>query len=91
MSAVTASASGGNALGQREISALWATGPSAVTVHQSIGWFYAASTGQISIRHQAKGPCSVVISDGANRSRSIHRNQSIVPLSVPPKSTQGAR
>ncbi|MDT5024117.1 MAG: minimal chain-length factor beta [Micromonosporaceae bacterium] len=65
MSAVTASASGGNALGQREISALWATGPSAVTVHQSIGWFYSASTGLISIRHQAKGPCSVVITDGA--------------------------
>lgn len=65
LSAVTASASGGNALGQREIAALWATGPRAVSVHQSIGWFYAASSGQISIRHQAKGPCSVVVSDGA--------------------------
>jgi minimal PKS chain-length factor (CLF/KS beta) len=65
LSAVTASASGGNALGQREISALWSSGPRDVSVHQSIGWFYAASTGQISIRHQAKGPCSVVVSDGA--------------------------
>ena len=65
LSAVTASASGGNALGQREIAALWATGPRAVSVHQSIGWFYAASSGQISIRHQAKGSCSVVVSDGA--------------------------
>lgn len=65
VSVVTAAASGGNALGQREIAALWATGPRAVSVNQSIGWFYAASTGQISIRHQAKGPCSVVVSDGA--------------------------
>jgi 3-oxoacyl-(acyl-carrier-protein) synthase len=65
LSAVTASASGGNALGQREIAGLWASGPRAVSVHQSIGWFYAASSGQISIRHQAKGPCSVVVSDGA--------------------------
>jgi 3-oxoacyl-(acyl-carrier-protein) synthase len=65
MSVVTSSASGGNALGQREIAALWSAGPRAVSVHQSIGWFYAASTGQISIRHQAKGPCSVVVTDGA--------------------------
>lgn len=65
LSVVTSSASGGNALGQREIAALWAVAPSAVSVHQSIGWFYAASTGQISIRHQAKGPCSVVVTDAA--------------------------
>jgi len=64
-SVVTASASGGNALGQREIAALWSVGPRSVSVHQSIGWFYAASTGQLSIRHQAKGPCSVVVTDGA--------------------------
>ena len=33
--------------------------------YQSIAWFYAASTGQISIRHGFKGPCGVVVSDGA--------------------------
>jgi minimal PKS chain-length factor (CLF/KS beta) len=65
LSAVTSAASGGNALGQREIQALWSSGPREVSVHQSIGWFYAASTGQVSIRHQAKGPCSVVVTDGA--------------------------
>jgi 3-oxoacyl-(acyl-carrier-protein) synthase len=81
---VTASASGGNALGQREIAALWSVGPRAVTVHQSIGWFYAASTGQLSIRHQAKGPCSVVVTDGAggldavaSARRLIQRGQSV--------------
>jgi len=32
----------------------------------------------------------VVISDGANRERSMERNQSTVPVSVPPWSTHGA-
>ncbi|WP_267487960.1 beta-ketoacyl synthase N-terminal-like domain-containing protein, partial [Streptomyces sp. DH12] len=33
--------------------------------YQSIAWFYAASTGQISIRGGLKGPCGVVASDEA--------------------------
>jgi minimal PKS chain-length factor (CLF/KS beta) len=33
--------------------------------YQSIAWFYAASTGQISIRGGFKGPCGVVASDEA--------------------------
>ncbi|MFE3127671.1 beta-ketoacyl synthase N-terminal-like domain-containing protein, partial [Streptomyces hydrogenans] len=33
--------------------------------YQSIAWFYAASTGQISIRSGLKGPCGVVASDEA--------------------------
>ena len=31
--------------------------------YQSIAWFYAASTGQVSIRGDFKGPCGVVASD----------------------------
>ena len=62
---VTASSSGGNAFGQREIQALWARGPRHVGPYQSIAWFYAASTGQISINHTLKGPCAVVCSEGA--------------------------
>ncbi|WP_276615441.1 beta-ketoacyl synthase N-terminal-like domain-containing protein [Nonomuraea basaltis] len=65
LSVVTASSSGGNAFGQREIEALYRSGPRAVSAYQSIGWFYAASSGQISIRHRAKGPCGVIVSDGA--------------------------
>jgi 3-oxoacyl-(acyl-carrier-protein) synthase len=63
--AITASSSGGNAFGQKEIGALWAKGPKFVGAYQSIAWFYAATTGQISIRHGLKGPCGVVIAEGA--------------------------
>ena len=60
-----AAGSGGNEFGQREIQALWSRGPKAVGAYQSIAWFYAASTGQVSIRDQLKGPCGVVVSEAA--------------------------
>ncbi|MFI7048252.1 ketosynthase chain-length factor [Streptosporangium sandarakinum] len=62
---VTASSSGGNEFGQREIGRLWSQGPGAVGVYQSIAWFYAATTGQISIREKARGRCGVVVSEQA--------------------------
>ena len=57
----TAAGSGGCAFGQREIQALWSQGPGYVGPYQSIAWFYAASTGQISIANgfPAPVPCSV--------------------------------
>ena len=57
--------SGGNEFGQREIQSLWSQGPKTVTAYQSIAWFYAASTGQASIRHGTKGPATVLVSEGA--------------------------
>lgn len=65
LAVVTSSASGGNVFGQREIHALWGEGPRAVSAYQSIGWFYAASSGQISIKEQLKGSCGVMVSDAA--------------------------
>jgi minimal PKS chain-length factor (CLF/KS beta) len=65
LSVVTASSSGGNEFGQKEIQNLWGKGPIFVGAYQSIAWFYAASSGQISIRHGLKGPCGVVVSEGA--------------------------
>lgn len=62
---VTGSSSGGNEFGQREIARLWSGGPAEVSAYQSIAWFYAAATGQISIRNGAKGPCSVVVTEQA--------------------------
>lgn len=62
---VTAAGSGGGEFGQRELQRLWGPGPRAVGPYQSIAWFYAASTGQISIRGGFKGPCGVVASDEA--------------------------
>lgn len=60
---VTASCAGGVEFGQREIEQLWRCGPRFVGPYQSIAWFYAASTGQISIRHGLKGPCGVLVTD----------------------------
>ena len=40
-----------------------------VGAYQSIAWFYAATTGQISIQHKMKGPCGVVIAEGRGRAR----------------------
>ncbi|GKQ36188.1 ketosynthase chain-length factor [Streptomyces sp. A012304] len=62
---VTAAGSGGGEFGQRELQQLWSKGSRYVGPYQSIAWFYAASTGQISIRRGFKGPCSVVASDEA--------------------------
>jgi minimal PKS chain-length factor (CLF/KS beta) len=62
---VTASCAGGVEFGQREIEQLWCRGPRFVGPYQSIAWFYAASTGQISIRHGLKGPCGVLVTDEA--------------------------
>jgi act minimal PKS chain-length factor (CLF/KS beta) len=65
LAVITASSSGGNLFGQREIESLWSKGPEHVTAYQSIAWFYAATTGQISIRHGMKGPCGVVVAEQA--------------------------
>jgi len=65
MSVVTASSSGGNEFGQREIQSLWDKGPRFVGAYQSIAWFYAATTGQISIKHGLKGACGVIVSEQA--------------------------
>ncbi|MFF8957556.1 ketosynthase chain-length factor [Streptomyces sp. NPDC014894] len=62
---VTAAGSGGGEFGQRELQALWGKSSRFVGPYQSIAWFYAASTGQISIRGGFKGPCGVVCSDEA--------------------------
>lgn len=65
MAVVTASSSGGMEFGQREIERLWSQGPQWVGAYQSIAWFYAATTGQISIRHGMRGPCGVICAEQA--------------------------
>ncbi|MFG1706584.1 ketosynthase chain-length factor [Nonomuraea sp. M3C6] len=65
MAVMTANSSGGNEFGQREIQALWRNGPRHVGAYQSIAWFYAASTGQISIRYGMRGPCGVIATEQA--------------------------
>lgn len=60
-----ASSSGGNLFGQRELQRLWRGPGRTVGAYQSIAWFYAASVGQLSIRHQFKGPCGVLATEAA--------------------------
>jgi len=65
MGVVTASSCGGFAFGERELRNLWSRGGQYVSAYQSYAWFYAVNTGQISIRHDLRGPSGVVVSDQA--------------------------
>ena len=79
MSVITASASGGNEFGQKEIQNLWGKGPIFVGAYQSIAWFYAATTGQISIKYGMKGPCGVVVQEGAGGLEALwHSRRNII-------------
>ncbi|MFM9368685.1 ketosynthase chain-length factor [Streptomyces sp. Da 82-17] len=65
MAVVTSSSSGGTEFGQNEMTALYRNDPSHVGAYQSIAWFYAATTGQLSIRHKMRGPCGVLACEQA--------------------------
>jgi minimal PKS chain-length factor (CLF/KS beta) len=62
---VTASSAGGFDFGHRELEKLWRQGPEYVSAYQSVAWFDAVNTGQISIRHGLKGPSGVLVTDAA--------------------------
>jgi minimal PKS chain-length factor (CLF/KS beta) len=68
---VLASSSGGNVFGQRELQRLWSDPARTVGAYQSIAWFYAASVGQLSIRHGMKGPSRVLAAESAGGLDSI--------------------
>jgi minimal PKS chain-length factor (CLF/KS beta) len=82
MSVITASSSGGNEFGQNEIQNLWGKGPGFVGAYQSIAWFYAATTGQISIKHNMKGPCGVVIAEGAGGLEALQQSRRTIRRGV---------
>lgn len=65
MGVATSAASGGFEYGQRELAALWSSGPAHVSVYMSFAWFYAVNSGQLSIRHGMRGPSGVFVSDQA--------------------------
>jgi minimal PKS chain-length factor (CLF/KS beta) len=87
LSVMLASSSGGNSFGQRELQRLWSRPTRSVGAYQSIAWFYAATVGQICIRHQAKGQSSVPVSESAggldslaDAARTIRRSSQAVAL-----------
>ncbi len=53
--AVFAAGTGGNEYGQQQLHICGSQGPKFVSVYLSIAWFYAASIGQVSIRHTIRG------------------------------------
>jgi len=75
MGVITASSSGGNEFGQNEIQNLWGKGPGFVGAYQSIAWFYAATTGQISIKHGMKGACGVIVSEGTGALEALQHSR----------------
>jgi minimal PKS chain-length factor (CLF/KS beta) len=89
-SVVFASGSGGNYFGQQEIQRLWSKGRQAVSVYQSVAWFYAATTGQTSIRHGIKGPSGVIVSDAAGGLDSLAQARRIVRRGTPTVFAGGA-
>ncbi len=62
---ITASSAGGFEFGQRELERFFGQGTEFMGAYMSFAWFYAVNTGQISIRHQLKGPGGVLVSDQA--------------------------
>lgn len=65
MGVITSASGGGVEFGQRELGLLWSKGKDYVSAYQSFAWFYAANTGQISIRHGMRGPSGVVVTEQA--------------------------
>ncbi|MEV0175656.1 beta-ketoacyl synthase N-terminal-like domain-containing protein [Streptomyces sp. NPDC050803] len=59
----TASSAGGYEFGQHEMSNLWRTGSDSVSAYQSFAWFYAACTGQVSIRHGLRGAGGTLVTE----------------------------
>ncbi|MGW5640770.1 beta-ketoacyl synthase N-terminal-like domain-containing protein, partial [Streptomyces sp. NPDC003832] len=59
----TASSAGGYEFGQHEMGALWRTGSDSVSAYQSFAWFYAACTGQVSIRHGLRGAGGTLVTE----------------------------
>lgn len=83
MSVALASGSGGNAFGQRELQRLWSDPSRTVGAYQSIAWFYAATVGQLSIRHGMKGPSVVLDSESAGGLDSLAHAARLVRRGTP--------
>ncbi|MFI6336932.1 ketosynthase chain-length factor [Streptomyces sp. NPDC050535] len=57
---VTGNSVGGLEFSQEELQKLWSLGSKHISAYISFAWFYAANTGQISIRHGLRGPGGVL-------------------------------
>jgi len=65
MGVLTAASSSGAEFGQHEMGRLFTKGPAWVGTYQAIAWFFAATTGQLAIRHGMRGPAGVICNEQA--------------------------
>ncbi|MDX3380596.1 ketosynthase chain-length factor [Streptomyces niveiscabiei] len=65
MGVVTSNASAGWEFTHHEFRKLWTQGPQKVSVYESFAWFYAANTGQLSIRNGMRAAGGVLVADQA--------------------------
>lgn len=80
---VTAASAGGFEFGQRELEALWSKGSAYVSAYQSFAWFYPVNSGQISIRHQLRGPGGAIVAEQAGGLDSLAKGRRHVRREVP--------
>ena len=82
---VTGNSVGGLEFSQRELQKLWSLGAKHVSAYLSFAWFYAANTGQISIKHNLHGPGGVLTGHAAGLDAIAHARRYVrdgVPLVV---------
>ncbi|MCM3920956.1 ketosynthase chain-length factor [Frankia sp. AiPs1] len=65
MGVMTSNACGGFDFTHRQFDKLWHDGPQHVSVYESFAWFYAVTTGQVSIRHGLRGPGTALVGEQA--------------------------
>ncbi|GAA3564128.1 ketosynthase chain-length factor [Amycolatopsis ultiminotia] len=65
MGVMTAASSSGAEFGQHEMERLFTQGPAWVSTYQAVAWFFAATTGQLAIRHGMRGPAGVLCAEQA--------------------------
>ncbi|BBC30317.1 Ketosynthase (KS) beta subunit [Streptomyces graminofaciens] len=80
---ITSNAAGGFAFTHQEFANLWSKGPEFVSVYESFAWFYAVSTGQVSIRHKLRGPGAALVAEQAGGLDALGHARRTVRLGTP--------
>ncbi|MDN3265711.1 beta-ketoacyl synthase N-terminal-like domain-containing protein [Streptomyces sp. CSDS2] len=75
---VTAVGAGGTGFGERQLRALWSTGPAHVSAYTSFAWFYAADSGRISVGHDLRGPVGALSSGQAGGLDALGRARQLI-------------
>ncbi|BFU44069.1 ketosynthase chain-length factor [Krasilnikovia sp. MM14-A1004] len=83
MGIVTANASRHSAPTHREFRKSWRPGPEHAGVYESLAWFYALNTGQVSIRHGMRGPSTALVAEQAGGLDALGQARRTIRTGVP--------